>query len=123
MFGVPSITVEELKEKQSRSEAITLLDVREPNEWAISDLAGSVKIPLGSLPQRFSELPAADEIVVYCRSGARSAQAVPGPACYGNGGSEPTNTDANLVLGILPERGLLGGRKPLSVELARRPQI
>nr|WP_246244850.1 hydantoinase/oxoprolinase family protein [Amycolatopsis pithecellobii] len=41
--------------------------------------------------------------------GPRSAQAVPGPACYGNGGTEPTNTDANLVLGILPERGLLGG--------------
>ena len=48
------------------------------------------------------------------RIGPRSAQAVPGPACYGNGGTEPTNTDANLVLGILPERGLLGGRKPLS---------
>ncbi|HEY3471751.1 MAG TPA: hydantoinase/oxoprolinase family protein [Amycolatopsis sp.] len=54
------------------------------------------------------------------RIGPRSAQAVPGPACYGNGGTEPTNTDANLVLGILPERGLLGGRKPLSVELARQ---
>ncbi|MEV0700635.1 hydantoinase/oxoprolinase family protein [Saccharopolyspora sp. NPDC050389] len=54
------------------------------------------------------------------RIGPRSAQAVPGPACYGNGGTEPTNTDANLVLGILPERGLLGGRKPLSTELACR---
>jgi N-methylhydantoinase A len=54
------------------------------------------------------------------RIGPRSAQAVPGPACYGNGGTEPTNTDANLVLGILPERGLLGGRKPLSPELARQ---
>lgn len=54
------------------------------------------------------------------RIGPRSAQAVPGPACYGNGGTEPTNTDANLVLGILPERGLLGGRKPLSVDLARQ---
>jgi N-methylhydantoinase A len=54
------------------------------------------------------------------RIGPRSAQAVPGPACYGNDGTEPTNTDANLVLGILPERGLLGGRKPLSVELARQ---
>jgi N-methylhydantoinase A len=53
------------------------------------------------------------------RIGPRSAQAVPGPACYGNGGTEPTNTDANLVLGILPERGLLGGRKPLSLEMAR----
>ena len=51
--------------------------------------------------------------------GPRSAQAVPGPACYGSGGTEPTNTDANLVLGILPERGLLGGRKSLSAELAR----
>ncbi|TNC29194.1 hydantoinase/oxoprolinase family protein [Amycolatopsis alkalitolerans] len=51
--------------------------------------------------------------------GPRSAQAVPGPACYGQGGTEPTNTDANLVLGILPESGLLGGKKKLSMELAR----
>jgi N-methylhydantoinase A len=51
--------------------------------------------------------------------GPHSAQAVPGPACYDQGGTEPTNTDANLVLGILPERGLLGGRKPLSLERAR----
>ncbi len=51
--------------------------------------------------------------------GPHSAQAVPGPACYGQGGTEPTNTDANLVLGILPERGLLGGRKALNLELAR----
>jgi N-methylhydantoinase A len=54
------------------------------------------------------------------RIGPRSAQAVPGPACYASGGTEPTNTDANLVLGILPERGLLGGRKPLSLNLARQ---
>jgi N-methylhydantoinase A len=54
------------------------------------------------------------------RVGPRSAQAVPGPACYGQGGTEPTNTDANLVLGILPERGLLGGRKPLDRDLARQ---
>lgn len=51
--------------------------------------------------------------------GPKSAQAVPGPACYDQGGTEPTNTDANLVLGILPERGLLGGRKALSMERAR----
>jgi N-methylhydantoinase A len=52
--------------------------------------------------------------------GPRSAQSVPGPACYDTGGTEPTNTDANLVLGILPESGLLGGRKALNVEAARR---
>lgn len=51
--------------------------------------------------------------------GPHSAQAVPGPACYGAGGTEPTNTDANLVLGIIPERGLLGGRRALDVSLAR----
>jgi N-methylhydantoinase A len=51
--------------------------------------------------------------------GPRSAQSVPGPACYGAGGTEPTNTDANLVLGILPERGLLGGRKALDLQAAR----
>lgn len=51
--------------------------------------------------------------------GPQSAQAVPGPACYGQGGTDPTNADANLVLGILPERGLLGGRKPLDKALAR----
>jgi len=53
------------------------------------------------------------------RIGPQSAQAVPGPACYDQGGQNPTNTDANLVLGILPERGLLGGAKRLSVERAR----
>ncbi|MEJ2864065.1 hydantoinase/oxoprolinase family protein [Actinomycetospora flava] len=53
------------------------------------------------------------------RIGPHSAQAVPGPACYGQGGTEPTNTDANLVLGILPTSGLLGGRKALDVEQAR----
>ncbi|WP_018331827.1 hydantoinase/oxoprolinase family protein [Actinomycetospora chiangmaiensis] len=54
------------------------------------------------------------------RIGPHSAQAVPGPACYDQGGTEPTNTDANLVLGILPTTGLLGGRKALSLEKARQ---
>jgi N-methylhydantoinase A len=53
------------------------------------------------------------------RLGPQSAEAVPGPACYGNGGTRPTNTDANLVLGIMSERGLLGGKKPLKADLAR----
>ena len=58
------------------------------------------------------------------RIGPRSAQAVPGPACYGNGGTDPTDADANLVLGILPERGeAVGGRKPLSLELLARQAI
>src|SRR5262245_32012122 len=72
----PAVTVEDLKAKTDRAEPFTLVDVREPHEWAISDLPGSVKIPLGSLPQRFAELPRDAEIIVYCRVGGRSANAV-----------------------------------------------
>jgi N-methylhydantoinase A len=54
------------------------------------------------------------------RVGPRSAGAKPGPACYGQGGTDPTVTDANLVLGILDPDYFLGGRKPLVVELARQ---
>ena len=45
--------------------------------------------------------------------GPQSAGAEPGPACYGRGGIEPTVTDANLLLGRLSSRGLLGGRMTL----------
>lgn len=51
------------------------------------------------------------------RVGPRSAGAQPGPACYGRGGTEPTVTDANVVLGHLPPR-LLGGAMELDVEAA-----
>ncbi|MBL8697060.1 MAG: hydantoinase/oxoprolinase family protein [Alphaproteobacteria bacterium] len=51
--------------------------------------------------------------------GPISAGAVPGPACYGIGGDRPTVTDANLVLGRLSARGLIGGRMPLDAAKAR----
>jgi N-methylhydantoinase A len=53
------------------------------------------------------------------RVGPRSAGADPGPACYGRGGSEPTVTDANLVLGRLSADNFLGGAIRLDVEAAR----
>ena len=51
--------------------------------------------------------------------GPQSAGSEPGPACYGQGGEEPTTSDANLVLGYLNPEGLLGGTLPLSVDKAR----
>ena len=51
--------------------------------------------------------------------GPQSAGADPGPACYGQGGVEPTTSDANLVLGYLNPEGLLGGKLPLSLDKAR----
>ena len=53
------------------------------------------------------------------RVGPRSSGSVPGPACYGQGGSEPTLTDANLLLGRLNPESFAGGDISLSVELAR----
>ncbi len=54
------------------------------------------------------------------RVGPRSAGADPGPACYGRGGSEPTVTDANLVLGYLSADAPLAGGVALDREAARR---
>ena len=53
------------------------------------------------------------------RVGPQSAGAAPGPACYDRGGTEPTVTDANLVLGILSTGNFLGGRLKLSEQNAR----
>lgn len=53
------------------------------------------------------------------RVGPRSAGAAPGPVCYGRGGSEPTVTDANVVLGYVDPKTFLGGRMPLDADAAR----
>jgi N-methylhydantoinase A len=54
------------------------------------------------------------------RVGPRSAGAEPGPACYGRGGTEPTVTDANLLLGYLSPDSVLAGGVALDQEAARR---
>jgi N-methylhydantoinase A len=52
--------------------------------------------------------------------GPRSAGAEPGPACYGRGGVEPTVTDANVVLGLMPAAALADGEISVSAELAEQ---
>lgn len=54
------------------------------------------------------------------RVGPQSAGATPGPACYGQGGTEPTVTDANVVLGYLDPEAFLGGRRRLRDDLSRK---
>src|SRR5215510_5020975 len=60
-----------------------------------------------------------DEISGTMRVGPLSAGAQPGPACYDRGGTQPTITDADLVLGYLDPASFLGGRLRLDVERAR----
>jgi len=73
---IPIMTVRELKQKLDNGEKFVLLDVREPFEWDICHIEHAKLIPLGQLPSRMSELDSADEIVIHCKSGARSAKAV-----------------------------------------------
>jgi N-methylhydantoinase A len=54
------------------------------------------------------------------RVGPKSAGAVPGPACYGRGGIEPTVTDAMLITGVIDPTHFLGGRLTIHPELARQ---
>jgi adenylyltransferase/sulfurtransferase len=71
---IPTITVEQLAERLEN--APVLIDVRQPEEHAEASIPGSILIPLGELADRFKEIPEADEILVHCKSGGRSAKAV-----------------------------------------------
>ena len=74
--GIPQITVEELKKKLDSGEKVFVLDVREPHEVPIANI-GAPLIPVGQIESRIGELADRknDEIVVHCRSGARSQKA------------------------------------------------
>jgi adenylyltransferase/sulfurtransferase len=74
--GIPQISVEQLKAEIDAGKKPFILDVREPHEYAIVNL-GVPLIPVGQLPNRLNELPAAkdEEIVVHCKTGSRSQKA------------------------------------------------
>lgn len=74
--GIPEITPVEVKKKMDAHEPFVLIDVREPHEFQICSIPGSKLIPLGEVAKRMNELDSADEIVVHCKSGMRSAKAV-----------------------------------------------
>jgi sulfur-carrier protein adenylyltransferase/sulfurtransferase len=69
------ITAPELAERV-KTNHLKLLDVREPHELQISALPNATNIPLGQLAARLSELDSADDMVVFCKGGTRSARAL-----------------------------------------------
>ena len=71
-----AITARQLQDALATGRKLTLLDVREPQEWEIATLPGAKLIALGDLPERMNELDTADEMVVYCHHGMRSAKAI-----------------------------------------------
>ena len=70
------ITPRDLQSRLAAGDDLVLLDVREQNEWDIAHLEGAQLVPVNSVAERANELSTADEIVVYCKGGVRSARAV-----------------------------------------------
>ena len=69
------ITAVDLKKRLDRGDKLKIVDVREPNEYQINRMPGSMLIPLGDVPKRYEELNPDDETVVLCKMGGRSAKA------------------------------------------------
>jgi adenylyltransferase/sulfurtransferase len=76
--SLPEITPAELRHRLDRGERISLIDVREPFEWDIANLGayGARLIPLDQIPDRRAEIDPEADVVLYCRSGSRSAGAL-----------------------------------------------
>jgi molybdopterin/thiamine biosynthesis adenylyltransferase/rhodanese-related sulfurtransferase len=69
--GIPQLTVKELKQRLDAGEDVFVLDVREPYEYQIANIGGTL-IPQNDVPKRLDEIDRNREIVVQCRSGQRS---------------------------------------------------
>jgi adenylyltransferase/sulfurtransferase len=76
--AIPQITAAELKQRIDAGENIAIIDVREPFEWDIANLAeyGARLIPLDQVLDRRSEIDPLADVVIHCRSGSRSAGAI-----------------------------------------------
>ena len=70
------MTPEQLKKRIDAGEDLFVLDVRNPNEFQICRIPGTVFLPLPELPNRLSEVPKDREVILHCKSGMRSAKAI-----------------------------------------------
>ena len=70
------ITVKELKAKMDAGDDIELIDVRQPDEYAMAKIEGAKLIPLPEIVQRMNEIDGSKEIIVHCKMGGRSARAI-----------------------------------------------
>jgi rhodanese-related sulfurtransferase/rubrerythrin len=104
----PSWTVDEVRAymEQQKPEDYTLLDVRQPEEYAEGHLPGSTLIPVGELHQRMDEIDRTKPVIVYCRSGMRAAN---GTGVLLNAGLDDVR---NMAGGILAWEGAVATGAP-----------
>jgi rhodanese-related sulfurtransferase len=75
-MATPEISVSEYVRRRDAGEAMVLLDVREPDEWATAHVPGALDIRMGEIPTRAGELPTDVPLVVMCHHGGRSERVV-----------------------------------------------
>lgn len=92
MYDVPTVTVSDVPDPLPESTHV--LDVREPSEWAAGHIEGAQHIPLQQVPERLADLPTDGRLLVVCKVGGRSAQAV---AYLQHQGLDVVNLDGGLV--------------------------
>ena len=107
---IPTVTTSDLPDPLP--EGVSVLDVREPVEWAHGHIDGSVHIPLMELVQRLADVPDGRTVVV-CKVGARSAQAV---AYLSQQGYDVANLDGGLI-------EWAGAGRPMVSDTGRPPQV
>lgn len=105
--NVPSVGVDQIPAD------VTLLDVREDDEWAAGHAPEALHIPMGELAGRLGELPADQDVYVVCRGGGRSARAT----AYLNGnGWDAVNVDGGM-------RSWEAAGKPMVSETEADPEV
>jgi len=70
---VPEIDIDEFARR--REQGAPVIDVREPDEYQEAHVPGATLIPLASVPDRLGDVPAAGDVLVICKTGARSLRA------------------------------------------------
>jgi rhodanese-related sulfurtransferase len=110
-YGIPTVAVDGVPDPLP--EGLHVLDVREPEEWRHGHIAGALHIPLRDLPAGVGDLPDG-EMLVVCRVGARSAQAV---AYLQRLGHDAVNLGGGMVAWEDAERPMVSetGTPPLVV--------
>ena len=96
MDAFKRISPEELKDKISAHEKLKLIDVREPEEFEICHISGSILVPLSEFNDHVSDFDKNAEYIVICKDGDRSVEAI--HILSSNGFSNLTNLEGGIYL-------------------------
>lgn len=110
MQPVPTVSVSGVPDPLP--EGLAVLDVREDIEWTYGHIDGAVHVPLGQLTRRLDEVPAG-QVLVVCKVGGRSAQAV---AYLSSLGRDAVNLDGGMIDWVAAGR-------PMVSDTGRPPQV